>query len=161
MIVDSFLSLSGAELESKLPHAGNMCLLDHVANITDEGLSAWAIVRRVQHPLSLGEDSVSSVVLIEYAAQAAAVHLNCADGLLFGKGVPVFLATVKLFQGVSEFIEEERVRIDIELEVKSDAGACYSFRAHKEAKNAQGQHALSERAVCSGKFVLMAAGEAV
>ncbi|HEY9132922.1 MAG TPA: phosphotransferase [Dyella sp.] len=57
-----------------IPHAGAMCLLDAVRRFDAETI--WAVSTRhasADHPLR-GEHGLHAVHLIEYGAQAAAVH---------------------------------------------------------------------------------------
>jgi len=84
---------SGQALAALIPHAGGMCLLDAVESWDDTRVACRsASHRRPDHPLRR-DGHLSSVHLLEYAAQATAVH----GGLVSGSGgAPVhYLAAVR------------------------------------------------------------------
>src|SRR5689334_24622833 len=61
-------------LRSMIPHTGAMCLLDAVEEWTAERIRCTAHTHRSpEHPLRL-QHRLSALHLIEYAAQAIAVH---------------------------------------------------------------------------------------
>ena len=62
-----------ATIESCIPHAGRMVLLDAVVRWDATRIACSAIPPTAQHPLARA-GSVPSVAAAEYAAQAAAVH---------------------------------------------------------------------------------------
>jgi predicted hotdog family 3-hydroxylacyl-ACP dehydratase len=66
--------LSHAEIALRIPHSGNMCLLDHVQAFTAQDIEALACDHtQADHPLREG-GVLLSPCLIEYAAQAMALH---------------------------------------------------------------------------------------
>ncbi len=66
--------LNRAEIAALIPHAGRMCLLDQVLRWTpDEGVCESRSHLAGDHPLRR-DGQLSALHLIEYAAQAAAVH---------------------------------------------------------------------------------------
>lgn len=71
---------SGQALAALVPHAGSMCLLDAVESWDETRVTCVsASHRRADHPL--GRDGcLSSVHLLEYAAQASAVHGGLVSG---------------------------------------------------------------------------------
>lgn len=75
--------ITGPSLEALVPHAGSMCLLDAVESWDEAGIVCRsASHRRAGHPLRRNR-ALSCVHLLEYAAQATAVHgslLAGADG---------------------------------------------------------------------------------
>lgn len=84
---------SGQVLAALVPHAGSMCLLDAVESWDESRVACRsASHRRPDHPLRR-DGYLPSVHLLEYAAQATAVH----GGLVSGSGgAPVrYLAAVR------------------------------------------------------------------
>jgi predicted hotdog family 3-hydroxylacyl-ACP dehydratase len=71
--------LNRQQIESRIPHAGAMCLLDSVQQWDAHSIDCRAALPDAQHPLA-GPQGVSAVVAVEYAAQAAAVHGALLDG---------------------------------------------------------------------------------
>jgi predicted hotdog family 3-hydroxylacyl-ACP dehydratase len=62
------------ELAALIPHAGSMCLLDAVEEWTAEWIRCTSSTHRsAANPLRRG-DTLSALHLVEYAAQAMAVH---------------------------------------------------------------------------------------
>ncbi len=66
--------LTKSDIEALIPHAGGMCLLEQVLSYTDE-----EIICRTQSHLDVGnplktDGKLSKMHLIEYGAQAIAVH---------------------------------------------------------------------------------------
>ena len=73
---------AGQALAALVPHAGSMCLLDEVTSWDETRVSCRsASHRRPDHPLRR-DGFLPSLHLLEYAAQATAVH----GGLLAGPG---------------------------------------------------------------------------
>ena len=66
--------LNRAAIAALIPHAGRMCLLDEVLSYTPiEAICASRSHLAADHPLRR-DGQLSALHLIEYAAQAAAVH---------------------------------------------------------------------------------------
>lgn len=66
--------LNKEDIEQRLPHAGNMCLLDEVIHSDEHSLTAIAYSHQnIDNPLRL-DGHISTINGIEYAAQAMAVH---------------------------------------------------------------------------------------
>lgn len=67
-------SLDTAALRRLIPHAGSMCLLDSVREWDDDTIHCRSgSHRRVDHPLR-AQGRLAALHLIEYGAQAMAVH---------------------------------------------------------------------------------------
>lgn len=86
-------SLDHAWIAARIPHAGKMCLLDHVESWSENGLVCIAISHRdADNPLR-AHGRLAAACGIEYAAQAMAVHgALIADGTAARQG---FLASVR------------------------------------------------------------------
>ena len=86
--------IEGAALRALLPHAGAMCLLDHVQRWDENSINCVADSHRsAQNPL-LRLGRLSSVCGIEYAAQAMALHgalTSAAPGAAAGAAARVGL----------------------------------------------------------------------
>lgn len=89
--------LSRARIEALIPHAGCMCLLDSVDHWDERSLTCRTNTHRsIDNPLRCC-GRLSAIHLIEYAAQATAVH----GGLLGADGdvqVGAMLAAVREFE---------------------------------------------------------------
>ncbi len=67
-----------AQIQSRVPHAGAMCLLDSVQRWDATTIICQAAAPTATHPLARAQ-RVSAVAAVEYAAQAAAVHGSLLD----------------------------------------------------------------------------------
>ncbi|MBT9488869.1 MAG: hydroxymyristoyl-ACP dehydratase [Rubrivivax sp.] len=67
------MKLDRAGIASRLPHAGTMCLLDSVQRWDAEHIVCSAEAPTPAHPLAR-DGVVPTIVAVEYAAQASAVH---------------------------------------------------------------------------------------
>jgi predicted hotdog family 3-hydroxylacyl-ACP dehydratase len=73
--------INRAEIAQLIPHAGRMCLIDRVPSSDSDAIHCEADSHRdPEHPLRRG-GALASVHLIEYGAQAAAIHaaLHASD----------------------------------------------------------------------------------
>ena len=73
-----------SQIQSRIPHAGTMCLLDSVRRWDATTIICEAQAPTAAHPLahtagSRGVPAVAAVAAVEYAAQAAAVHGSLLD----------------------------------------------------------------------------------
>ena len=69
----ALIVLDRAAIARRVPHAGDMCLLDAVVRWDATAIECHAGVPRERHPLAR-DGVVPAVAAIEYAAQATAVH---------------------------------------------------------------------------------------
>ena len=70
--------LTRAQIQSRIPHAGAMCLLESVQCWDATTIICRADAPTAAHPLARAE-GVPAVAAVEYAAQAAAVHGSLLD----------------------------------------------------------------------------------
>lgn len=87
-------TLDRAGIAARVPHSGNMCLLDRLVSWTPERIDCRAVSHQdAGNPLRLN-GQLPAVTAIEYASQAMALHgtLSAAPG---SPPVPGFLAAVR------------------------------------------------------------------
>lgn len=88
-----------AEIETLIPHKGSMCLLDVVEHWDPAGIRCRSETHRsTGHPLR-SEGKLSAVHLVEYGAQAMAIHgglLERTSGGVARPGLLVAIRDVKL-----------------------------------------------------------------
>lgn len=75
--------LDKAALAALIPHAGSMCLLEHVEEWTAEWIRCSSSTHRSPDNPLRKRDQLAALHLVEYAAQAMAVH-----GALLAQGGP-------------------------------------------------------------------------
>jgi len=115
-----------------IPHADDMCLLDQVKSWDDKKIICTSMTHtKADNPLR-NEDGLPMVSLLEYGAQAMAVHgclLSNKDDHVIEEGYLAALRDVKIADGSLSDITSE---LEIEAEqVFSDAGnMIYTLRIY-------------------------------
>lgn len=124
-----------------VPQSGRMCLLDEVAFWDDARVACMsASHRRPDHPLRRN-GVLGAVHLLEYAAQASAVHAALTTSS--GEASTRLLASVRDFElNVARIDDVEAdLRIDAQCLLVLAMGATYGFRVSAE-----------RRLLCSGRL---------
>jgi len=67
-------SLQRSDIARLIPHSGSMCLLDSVAHFTEEEIVCTSTSHRDRKNPLCEAGEIPVLALVEYAAQAAAVH---------------------------------------------------------------------------------------
>jgi len=76
--------LEGKAIAALIPHSGNMCLLNSVLAWDEQHIEALVTdVHSARNPLRENGE-LHTIVLVEYAAQAAAVHAALSGGGMVG-----------------------------------------------------------------------------
>jgi len=138
-----------SELESLIPHAGAMCLLDAVVAWDDACIDCWAANHNDRdHPLAR-EGRLSSIHLIEYGAQAAAVHggLHARRSRPTGSDAarPGMIVSVRDVRLTVEWIEDIPERLDVHASrlLATAGGQLYEFHVNAgKSRLAQGRIAI-------------------
>lgn len=116
-------------LAALVPHAGSMCLLDRVETWSARRIRCLsASHRRPDHPLRR-DGVLASVHLLEYAAQASAVHGALLQGA-GGSPAPLkYLAAARDFDLQVSSLDEVLAELSIEAECLQSlgAGGLYAF----------------------------------
>lgn len=124
-------------LYTKLPYANNMRLIDRVLTNDTQHLTAIASgLSNEQHPLNINNKHMPTLSLLEYAAQATALHgvLNNSATLRS----PRLVACKKL--ELHRDSETDTLHVSIRLKAQSDNGAAYGFTlAQSEAVLLRGE----------------------
>ncbi len=120
-------------LTALVPHAGSMCLLDEVTSWNETRVSCRsASHRRPDHPLRR-DGFLPSIHLLEYAAQATAVH----GGLLAGAGgspAPAkYLAAARDFDLHVTSLDDVQADLLIDAEHLLSMGGSVLYRFHVSA----------------------------
>jgi predicted hotdog family 3-hydroxylacyl-ACP dehydratase len=124
---------AGQALAALVPHTGGMCLLDEVVSWDETRVSCRsASHRRPDHPLRR-DGFLPSVHLLEYAAQATAVH----GGLLADAGgspAPVmYLAAARDFDLHVTRLDDVQADLHIDAERLFSMGNSVLYRFHVSA----------------------------
>ena len=121
----STLPLSKEQFEPLIPHSGAMCLIDRVDDWNENSiLCASSSHQNPHNPLRL-DGELSSMHLLEYGAQAMAIHGGLLTGIA-SPGVLVAVRDVKFYIDTLDPINEEIViRANAEMNIAS--GASYQF----------------------------------
>ena len=124
---------TGQAVAALVPHAGSMCLIDAVASWDQASVSCRsASHRRAEHPLRR-DGTLSSIHLLEYAAQATAVH----GGLVAGDGgrrvPPKYLAAARDFEVRVAALDDVHADLQIDAERLLTMGDSILYRFHVSA----------------------------
>ncbi|MEH6569607.1 MAG: hypothetical protein V7709_11050 [Halioglobus sp.] len=82
------------EIATLIPHSGSMCLLDHLVTWDHQAIEAVAVDVHSEHNPLREDGMLHSVVLVEYAAQAAAIHAALNEGSIGGNSV-AYIGAIK------------------------------------------------------------------
>lgn len=131
--------LDRTAIAALMPHRGTMCLLDSVSAFDAQSLTCRANShRQPNHPMRLA-DRLGSACLIEYAAQAMALHAGlCADSAHpatpdGGHGVIAAVRRVNLYVDRLDAVPGD-LEIAVRLESGDAASAIYAFDVFSEAR---------------------------
>ena len=121
------MNLNRADIERLLPHKGAMCFLDAVTDWDRETISCSAAAPGLAHPLGRN-GKVSTLVAVEYAAQATALHGALLDTVTQPRaGMLATLRDVSL-HGVWFPVNENLLTVHAKLLSRTDGACSYSFK---------------------------------
>lgn len=69
-------TLDKPAIECLIPHKGSMCLLDKVEQWDQQTVACISMSHHLPHNPLLEDGQLNAMVLVEYAAQAAAIHAS-------------------------------------------------------------------------------------
>jgi predicted hotdog family 3-hydroxylacyl-ACP dehydratase len=117
-------------IAAHIPHQGRMCLLDEVRSWNQDSIECVSATHRApDHPLR-AHGRLGSACLLEYAAQAMAVHgalLQGPSARAATAGLLVSARALELWVADLDGIEGELL-IRAERQHADDSGALYGFR---------------------------------
>ena len=128
-------------IEAHIPHRGRMCLLDEVRAWDQSSVECASSTHRASdHPLR-AHGRLGSACLLEYAAQAMAVHgalrfpadTDIATRTIGAVGVLASARNVELLVAALDDIAEELL-IRVERQHSDERGALYEFRISAAAR---------------------------
>lgn len=90
----SLQMLNKSAIEGLIPHKGSMCLLDAVEHWDQQTVTCISTSHHLPHNPLLEDGRLSAMVLVEYAAQAAAIHA-CLTGAGIGGTRTALIGAVK------------------------------------------------------------------
>lgn len=102
--------LDQKEICELIPHAGDMCLLDSVVSWDEGSIVCVSSTHTNKNNPLRNEEGLPMVSLIEYGAQAMAVHgclLTKKKGGIMDEGYLAALRDIQLSQGLLSDVEEE------------------------------------------------------
>lgn len=132
------MSLTSAEIEKLIPHAGSMSLLDRAVEWNEQTLRCSATSHQdPDNPLRANE-RLSSICGLEYAAQGIALHGALVDEGNAGRpGLLIALREVRFMTQRLDDIPHDLI-IDVEKLIADDSVFNYRFRISTEGKELLG-----------------------
>lgn len=123
---------AASEIARLIPHAGSMCLLDRVVACSTHDIECVARSQcSPDHPLRRG-GRLSALHLVEYAAQAAAVHGALQAGGV-QRGMLAAMREVRLHVSRIDDIQSE-LRVHATRRLAQVSGSLYDFRVHADGR---------------------------
>ena len=119
------------QIAQLIPHGEAMCLLDQVTDWDEHHLNAiTASHRRMDNPL-IEDGRMDTVALVEYGAQAAAVHAALQQSGL-GAARPAYIGAIKNLQLFAEDVDVSVAELQIHAQcIFNDGnGAIYDISAY-------------------------------
>ena len=116
-------------IASLVPHQGLMCLIDQIIDHSPETIRCRAQVNHNNHPLAQNGE-IPSMVAIEYAAQACAIHGALIDNA--GQSKPGFLVKITNTELETQAlsIDDGPLTIFAQRLGSTDQGCLYKFKVN-------------------------------
>lgn len=139
------MRMTRKEIAALIPHGEGICMLDEVVGWNDAGIRCRTQAVSEGNPLAEG-GRLHAPVLVEYAAQAAAVHAGLLGGDEgAGPDKPALVGAVRNL----DLLEKPEMGTDLEIEAwctaRSGDGAIYEFEVHQRHPLIRGKLVLSGR----------------
>ncbi|MEE8059379.1 MAG: hypothetical protein V3T17_16315 [Pseudomonadales bacterium] len=138
-------TLDASDIAARIPHGNSMSLLDRV-NAWDKEQIVCSTRSHLRNDNPLKEDSLlTSVSLVEYGAQAAAIHASLLQNSMDDTG-PAYLGAIKALKLLSEIVPQtdDDLTIEARAEFHNSSGAIYYFTA-----------SIMKTVLAKGKLVLV------
>lgn len=129
------LAFTRADIAARIPHGAPLCMLDGVERCTEDAIVCISRqLPHAEHPLDATSE-LTGLILIEYAAQAAALHAALvanSEGLSASGAAaarPAYIGAVKdveLHAAISD--NQAPLQIHANCELASAAGAIYAVK---------------------------------
>ncbi len=124
------IAIQRHKIAQLIPHGEAMCLLDQITGWDEHHLNAVTTShRRMDNPL-MENGQMDTVALVEYGAQAAAVHAALRQSGL-GAARPAYLGAIKKLRLYSPIVDASLAELQIQAQcIFNDGnGAIYDIRA--------------------------------
>lgn len=118
--------LTRAEIAARIPHGEPMCMLDAVVSYDETNIECLSYqFAHASHPLD-AKHQIAPELLIEYSAQAAALHASLNQKGL-GSARPAYLGAIKEIELIAPVLENQTpLTISAECLLSSGHGAIYT-----------------------------------
>lgn len=119
-----------------IPHAGTMCLLDEVLAWDEETIQCRTVSHQLADNPLRNADGLSSIMLLEYGAQAMAVHgglLASAKGERINEGYLAALRDIKIEDTLVDNIAGP-LQVEASMMMSQQGNMIYQFSVKTEDK---------------------------
>ena len=116
------------ELQSLIPHSGSMCLLDSVVDWNDDSIACETSSHLRENNPFTKQGRLDSVLLVEYGAQAAAVHAGLIQNGM-GEGGTAYIGAVKNLQIFEQVVDQSISMLNVSAQciLNNKDGAIYQI----------------------------------
>lgn len=136
-----------AALCALIPHAGDMCLLDAVTNWDADGIRCSSRSHHLEHhPLRREDGTLGGAHLLEYAAQAAAIHGGLLAAADQTSSRPGYLVSTRRLRLITDRLDtlQESLEIEARRLFAGPGGWIYEFSVtHAGRELANGQFTIA------------------
>lgn len=120
--------LNREQIAALIPHGDSMCMLDEVSVWDAEQIQCRSLQFAGEHNPLFEDGRLETVLLIEYAAQAAAIHAALLQSEL-GKPRPAYIGAVKSIELLAMVNNSLAIEISAHCLLNNSSGAIYEFVA--------------------------------
>lgn len=125
------MSLVFVDLVKLIPHGESMCLIDEVVAWDNDAIHCRSEAPAVRRNPLVDGSPVRCVILIEYAAQAAAIHAALLHSGL-GDAQPAYLGAVRGVEFSADYLADDLdIQIEARCQLHSTGGAIYDIEARQ------------------------------
>lgn len=123
--------LSRQQISALIPHGNSMCMLDEVVSWDSDHIQCRSTHFAGDHNPLFEGGRLETVLLIEYAAQAAAIHAALLQSEL-GKPRPAYIGAVKGIELLRAVTNDLAIDISAHCLLNNSSGAIYEFIAKQD-----------------------------
>ncbi len=125
------MPLTSADLVKMIPHGASMCMIDEVLTWDGQMIHCRSRAPAGRHNPLVENQQLHSLLLIEYGAQAAAIHAALLSSGL-GKCRPAYIGAVRSVEFMTDYLTgDDEILIEASCQLSSNEGAIYDIEARQ------------------------------
>lgn len=145
--------LTREQIAALIPHGDSMCMLDEVSAWDAEQIQCRSLQFAGEHNPLFEDGRLETVLLIEYAAQAGAIHAALLQSEL-GKPRPAYIGAVKSIELLAMVDNSLAIDISAHCLLNSSSGAIYEFVATQTNSSSTNSTLITNSTLMKGRLIL-------